>query len=1075
MQLRDIDAEGDDLLELTQNIVEATQHALYRFGGSIISISMADKGGSVLAGFGVPPLAHEDDPIRALMAGRDIVARLTKLGVDAGVGVTTGQVFAGLLGSGERATYTTLGRPVNLGSRLMQLAQDVLCDEATMLAARQRMEFEALPPRRVKGVDGPVPMFRPTMERLEVVRDQTEIVGREKELDVVADKIQTLLRAGASTQVLFEGEAGIGKSRLVDETVARAEGVGIPVLQGYASAIERDTPYYVWRDVVAEVMGLDLAADPEATRGAVLASLGEDAELAPLLNALLPLDLPQNERTSPMTGQVRADNTQALVSRILARGVADRPTMLVLEDAHWFDSASWALLVAVIRDVAPLLTVVATRPIAHPAPQEYAQLLARDDMVMVRVDSLSPEHTLQLVCQRLGVSNLPYGVGRTLTDRSGGNPFFSEELAYALRDAGHLLIDDGTCGLAPGVDLESLGLPDTVQGAIVSRVDRLTAPAQLLLKLASVVGREFPLTIVRELFPDDDDVTQLLQVLVARDLVLREGEGDGAHYLFKHALGRDAVYGLMLFAQRRAVHQQVAEWYESTQDAGAVIALLAHHWSHTDVHGKAVTWLRRAGDQAADRYANVEAARFYERALERLGDAPDAADETAITSMEQGLAVAHYALSNYERCLLFGRAALARLGRPAPKRLLLKIGGVLGQVALRLFQSRFPGKVDSAEDKARRLAAVRIYSNFFEIAFFTEQPIDALYSALRQINLAVPAGPSTELAQAYAGMAAMVGAMPMRGVSQAWSARAREVADQLDDRQGRAWAYTRSAVSEMYFGRWAVVEALTSEAMDVAEQMGDRRLREDAGCVRGLGLVYGGRYEAAAEIGGRTRGWAATSGNPQTLAWSSSIEALALGHQGRGAEALDAFSESRAWVEEVATSTERIWCHSAQAFACLVSGERQRALEWAERTLPAIDGVRPITYWTHHAPACLAEVYRAQLRDAPNDDAIRKKLLKSAKAAVAFGKIFGFGRPSGSYWAGVAAATVGNRDKAVASWRSCVEVAAELENQLELGLAHRDLAAALPKGERGHHEAEAERILTAAGAVWDLNQPPTLV
>ncbi len=630
----------------------------------------------------------------------------------------------------------------------------------------------------------------------------------------------------------------------------------------------------------------------------------------------------------------------------------------------------------------------------------------------------------------------------------------------------------GTRGLAPGVDLQSLGLPDTVQGAIVSRVDRLEPAAQLVLKLASVVGREFPLRIVEALYPDaDQDLDALLAGLVDIDLVQREGEGGDAHYLFKHALGRDAVYGLMLFAQRRGVHQQVAEWYEAdTDDPSKVCALLAHHWSHTDVHDKAVHYLREAGDQAVDRFANVEAARLFERALERAAQAPSVADSEAITSMEQGLAVAHYALSNYDRCVIHGRNALARLGQSAPSGLAGKILGVLGQVARRLLQSRFPGKVEDEAEKARRLAAVRIYTVFSEIGFFTEQAVDALYASLRQLNLAVPVGPTPELAQAYANMAAMVGAIPIRSVASAWAERCRNIADEVGDQQARAWAYCRSAVTEMYFGRWEQVEALTSEAMAVAENLGDRRLREDSGVVRGLGLVYSGHFHEGVEVNERVRAFAATSGNPQTQAWATANTGLALARLGRAQEGLPLFAENRAWVEEVATSTERIYCHASQALTCLAAGESQRALEWADRTLPAIDGARPIAYWTQHAPSCLGETYRRLLADKSGDAELHTKLRKSAKAAVAFGKVFKFGRPSGLYWSGVMHATDGRNEKAIAAWQRCIAESTEMGNRLELGLAHRDLAKVLPTGDsrRQEHRLEAERVLTEAGAVWDL-------
>ncbi len=1069
VQLRNLDTGALDLLETTQALVAEVQHALYRYGGSLLSISMADKGASILAGFGVPPLAHEDDPVRAVLAALELVERLRALGVEAGVGVATGRVFAGLIGSRARAAYTTLGPPTNLASRLMGLAEDVLCDEATWAAADGRLGFEALPARSVKGVAGLVPLYRPTGERRQVVPEQTEIVGRVAEQALVSERLQALLRAHTSGVLVFEGEAGIGKSRLMAEAKARAAELGVPVLVGEASAIERDTPYFVWREVVAKVTGVERGMSTEQAREAVLTFVAADPEwsaLAPLLNVLLSIELPDTERTEAMTPQVRADNTLGLLLHIIARGVAERPSLLVLEDAHWFDSASWVLLQAVVRDVTPLLTLIVTRPLEAPAPVEYGQLIGGDEVTVVPLESLEGEQVRALVCQRLGVASLPYGVGQLLIERAGGNPFFSEDLAYALRDSGHLLIDRGTCGLAPGLALESLGLPDTVQGAIVSRVDGLDPASQLVLKVASVVGREFPLRIVQALYPEQDDVAELLDGLVALDFVQREGDG---HYLFKHALGRDAVYELMLFAQRRGLHQRAAEWYEA-EGADGRTALLAHHWSHTEVHDKALRYLRAAGEEAADRYANVEAARLFERALERSTKVSAGADARALTSMSQRLAVACYALGDYEGCLRHGRAALTGLGHSAPRSTLGKVVGVLGQVARRLVQSRLPGRVDSEDEKARRLAAVRIYTVFSEIGFFTEQPLDTLYASLRQLNLAVPVGPTPELAQAYANMATMVGAIPIRGVATAWGERSREIGDAVGDAQGRAWAYCRSAVVELYFGRWAEVEALTLEALDVAQRLGDRRLREDAGVVRGLGLLYSGRFEQARALSEQVRGWAGKSGNPQTLAWASANLGLALAHLGQGAEALALFDENRAWTEEIATSTERVWCNAAEALARLVAGDRAGALERADLTLPAIAG-RPIAYWTGHAPGCLATVYATLLREDPTDADLRDKLKSCAKAAVAFGKVFDFGRPGGLYWTGALQVAEGRPDQGAQTWRDCLDQAEGMDSWLELGLAHRDLATTAEGAQRERHLLEAERRLTRADALSELQGP----
>ena len=182
-----------------------------------------------------------------------------------------------------------------------------------------------------------------------------------------------------------------------------------------------------------------------------------------------------------MIGQVRASNTNELLLDLLATAVARAPTVLVLEDAQWLDSASWALTSMVHRRVQPLLLILCCRPLAEPIPADYRQLLKTPDLRRLRLDALPRGDVLALVCQRLTVPALPDAVARLVLEKAQGNPFFSEELAYALRDAGLIIVEGDQCRMAPGADLNSAAFPDTVQGVITSRLDRLPPTQQLAL------------------------------------------------------------------------------------------------------------------------------------------------------------------------------------------------------------------------------------------------------------------------------------------------------------------------------------------------------------------------------------------------------------------------------------------------------------------------------------------------------------------------------------------------------------------------------------------------------------------
>ena len=345
----------------------------------------------------------------------------------------------------------------------------------------------------MKGKTDPVAVYRP-VEPARTVGGLATMLGRTDERTTLAERLRAL-QDGTSGLVVVEGEPGIGKSRLLADLLEQAQARGVRSLSGAGDAIEQSTPYHAWRSIFTQLIGLGGAEDIEERRARVLTHVQADpalARLAPLLNSVLPLELPDNELTAQLTGEVRADNTRELLVRLLQAaatgpGGGASPLLLVLDDAHWFDSASWALARQVVAQVRPLLLVLATRPLVEPLPEEYRRLRQDPAAERLRLEPLSAQDTLALVCDRLGVRRLPEPVAALIEERAQGNPFFSEELAYALRDAGLIRITDGVCTIAPGAgDLSAVSFPDTVQGVVAARIDRLPPGQELTLKVASV-------------------------------------------------------------------------------------------------------------------------------------------------------------------------------------------------------------------------------------------------------------------------------------------------------------------------------------------------------------------------------------------------------------------------------------------------------------------------------------------------------------------------------------------------------------------------------------------------------------
>ncbi|MBF2028142.1 MAG: AAA family ATPase [Oscillatoriales cyanobacterium C42_A2020_001] len=632
---------------LLQRVMTEMQQIVNEYEGTFNKFLVDDKGSTIIIGFGIPPATHEDDAVRAVQAAMALQNRFAALEVRTSIGITTGRVYCGVVGSHVRREYTVLGDAVNLAARLMQAADGkILCDRATYEAA-DSLSFLPLPAIQVKGKANAIAVFRP---QTSVAKDsQTDanpsavaltrnaLVGRDSQRQFFVHKLEQL-QQGKGAVVLIEGVPGIGKSRLLEDLMSQRDRFQLGWLIGTGTAIERSKPYHAWQSVLAAILHLNQAATPPQQRQWVLDQLPAYPEtvqqLAPLLNPLLPLDLPENEITQALSGKEKAQKTRELCVQLLQKVTASLPTVLVIDDAHWLDSASWALTLAIAEQVPSLLLVVATRPLTDPLI-DAVQFMQLPSLERLKLEPLPPDDSLELVRQRLGVAVLPPELAHLLQTKAQGNPFFSEELVCSLQERGLIFVRDGACHLAPGVkDFSEIPMPDTIQGVITSRIDRLAPEQQLTIKVASVIGQVFSYRILREVYPIESDrhyLSKHLKNLETFDMTFLHSQEPELAHSFKHRIVQEVAYNLMLFSQRRKLHRMVAEWYEQTyqEDLSPFYALLAHHWHLAENALKAIEYFELAGQQAVTNDANVEAIDFYSTAIRWLESLPETRDRNA--------------------------------------------------------------------------------------------------------------------------------------------------------------------------------------------------------------------------------------------------------------------------------------------------------------------------------------------------------------------------------------------------------------------------------------------------------------
>ncbi len=1135
-------------LRQAQAVMHELQTAVYRYEGSINKLSVDDKGVTLIAAMGLPPLSHEDDSTRGVHAALDIQNALRQMNLRSAIGITTGRAFCGSVGNDQRREYTMIGDVVNLSARLMQAAPgDILCDAPTFHAARSAAalelmlgvdlddsgeigdvaHFEVLTPISVKGKAKPVTIYRPGGKDRMMVEPQgldIDVVGREAEQTRLIDKLQALQQDLNGGIVIITGEAGIGKSRLVGDLLQQAKAMGLNSLVGAGNAIHHSTPYHAWRPIFKQLFGLDsLPGDPATRRDHVLAQLSETehplpplsiidetvttsneieveeswTRLAPLLKAVLALDWPENDITEQMTGQVRADNTHELLLNLLQQAArngsaAGQPYLLVLEDAYLFDSASWALAALVARYVQPLLLIIVTRSITDVLPDEYEELRNSPQTEQILLGTLPIVDTVSLVCQRLGVTKLPESLASLIFSKAHGNPFFSEEMIYALREAGLISVTNGECCLTPEAgNIHELHLPDTIQGVITSRIDRLLPAQQLTLKVASVIGSAFEFGVLHAIHPIDTDKANLpgyLDTLTRLDITQLETEAPKSAYIFKQKVIQEVAYNMMLFSQRRKLHQDVAEWYEQTYtgDLSPYYSLLAYHWQTAGDIPNTIDYLEKAGEQALRDYANEEAVELFIKALlltEKLGDEDVKKHSTDNQTTSRSLRVrrGQWELKlgqAYVNWIKFSEGrrhfeqGLALLDYPPPKTTAGWAIGLMGQLTRQTLHRLWPKNGDSLlEDHALLLEAAHAYEGLTTIHYFADESLPSLYAAFRSLNLAETAGPSPELARGYASVGVIISFVPIHRLAESYCRRALEMAHQIDNLSARAWVSLLIGLYHAGVGHWPEALQLLDQVIEIAEKLGDNSRWDDG--VGNLAIVhyFQGEFGQSTRLSDDVFALAERRNNAHNQAWALRSQIYCLLPQGQFDDALARLET----LQVLLGQEEHIVDHALEAdlYALLALVHLRRnnpesALASAKQALTLMTKTSPTSYLSLPGYAGVAETYLT-LWETDNSKSNAKRACKTLRN---YAKVFPIGQPQAHLWSGVFEWLAGHHRKARKLWRKGLAAADKLGMPYDKALLHYQIGRSLPAGDptRSGHLAQATEIFERLGAVYDLEQ-----
>jgi class 3 adenylate cyclase/tetratricopeptide (TPR) repeat protein len=635
--IQSLDAE--DGQQLLDGVVKAMMGAVHHYEGTVNHI----LGDGIMALFGAP-IAHEDHAVRACYAALAMQEAINRYGeetrerygfaVKVRVGLNSGEVIVRAIANDLRMDYSAMGQTVHLAARMEQNAPEggVLLTPAVVRLVEGYVDVRPVGPLTVKGVAEPIEAFEligagPIRTRLQAsaARGLTSFVGREAELRTLLGSFEQAA-TGHGQVIALVGDPGMGKSRLVWEAVHSRLAEDWLILESASVAYGKGTLYLPVIELLKIYFQIEIRDDEHAIREKVSSkALDLDGSLEPILPALLALldvEVADPEWRSLDPPQRRRRTHEAVIRLLLCESER-QPVLLIVENLHWIDAETRALLVNLIERMSTTrLALLATyRPEYQPDWEEKAY------STEIRLHSLSPEGAQELLGALLGHDPTLDPLKALLAERTQGNPFFLEESVRSLIETGALVGEPGAYRLTQA--LTTIRVPATVQSVLAARIDRLQPEDKWLLQCAAVIGTDVPFGLLVPIVElPEDELREALSHLQRADFLVESSLFPETEYAFKHALTHSVAYDSLLQQRRRTLHSQVVETIETfySDRLAEHVEHLAHHAFSGEVWPKAVTYYRQAAAKAVTRAAYRPAISNLERALQALERLPDSAD-----------------------------------------------------------------------------------------------------------------------------------------------------------------------------------------------------------------------------------------------------------------------------------------------------------------------------------------------------------------------------------------------------------------------------------------------------------------
>jgi predicted ATPase/class 3 adenylate cyclase len=947
--------DPEEWTEIMNGAFEHMIAPIYRYEGIVTRL----MGDAVLAFFGAP-IAHEDDPQRAVLAGLGVLEGITEFreaierewGVELNVrvGINTGLVVVGSVGSDLRMEYSALGDAINLAARMEQTAEPgtIQITEETYRQVAPFFEVEVLEGVAVKGVEQPLTTYRvlerkATPGRLRGIEGlAAPLVGRESEWARLEEAVGNLER-GIGGIVGLLGEAGLGKSRLVEELkgargreqgaisdsqfqAERSSAIHNSQFSWFSTAslsYETDRPYALFQRLVRRMVGASEGDPAERLREKLEAIAsevpGEEKEaVRPVFASLFGLPGPAGQ--PPLEGEAFKGRLFTVMEKLWRQRAGQRPTVLVFDDLHWSDRASVDLLLHLLplTEDASLLLLWAMRPEGQ-APGWRVKQAAEADFGYryseIALRPLSQAGSSELVDSLLTISDLPAALRTRILEKSEGNPFFVEEVVRTLIDSGAVERDEtGQHWQATGTS-EAIEIPGNVQALLTARIDRLEAEAKRTLQLASVIGRSFyyrVLALVTEVAEELDgqrlNLTDQLLTLERAELIREAARLPELEYLFHHALTQEAAYSTILLRQRRAHHHQVAEALERVfpERRAELAGSLADHFYEAGTYEKALDYYTLAGDEAYRLHASAEAVEHYGRAIACAGKVGASSEQLVRLFTRRGRS---YELNNRFDEALDNYREMMRLAAKSGDRA-LELASMTAECIVRVIQTPLHDP-----QRARELAE-------------------------RALPLAQELGDRAAEARVLWGLLLVEhwgGGDNHQGL--AYGERSLAIARELELKEQMGFTLTTLATANIALGRLEVARQTILEAREIWQELGNTPMLADSYGLTSITFWNAGQFEDAAAAALERIRVSKSIGNDWNHAAGLSILALTHYELGEFGRSIKYGGESLRIVEPSGNVNMGVYARAALTSAYVATGAWQKAQETADALHAAGDDI----------------------------------------------------------------------------------------------------------------------------------------